>query len=147
MAVDLRRAAGATVMLAGSAIIVGMIAAITVLVAAEIAAKADIVHIVMKAAGICAPQLTLGIVVMVGGRALYGSWNKAAPVANVTGEITRTVGLLSAIGLGGMLVFLLTSGFKSEDMPTAIALGVGAGVGLLLAQFGLSLRNDRTYLE
>jgi hypothetical protein len=68
-------------------------------------------------------------------------------VANVTGEITRTVGILSAVGLGGMLVFLLMSGFKAEDMPAAIALGIGAGVGLLLTQVGMSVRNDRSYLD
>lgn len=142
-----RRATGAAVMLAGVAIIVAMIAMVTVLVSSEVAAKTDVLGIVLKATGIGVPQLLVGVVVMVGGRMIYGSWSKAAPVANVTGEVTRTVGLLSAIGLGAMLVFLLMSGFKAEDIPAAIALGLGAGVGLLLTQVGVSLRNDRTYIE
>ena len=134
-------------MLAGAAIIVAMIAAITVLIVAEVAAKTDAVRIGFRAAAIGAPLLLAGLLVMVAGRAIYGNWQRAAPVANVTGEITRTVGLLASIGLGGMLLFLLMSGFKAEDMPAAIALGVGAGVGLLLAQVGVSLRNDRTYID
>jgi len=134
-------------MLAGAAIIVAMIAAMTVLIVAEVTAKTDVIHIVVKVASISAPQLLLGVLVMVGGRAAYGNWTRAAPVANVTGEITRTVGILSAVGLGGMLVFLLMSGFKAEDMPAAIALGIGAGVGLLLTQVGMSVRNDRSYLD
>ena len=144
---DWRRISGAIVMLAGAAIIVAMIAALTVLIVAEIAANTDGVRIGFKAAALGAPILLVGMLVMVGGRALYGKWRKAAPVANVTGEITRTIGLLATIGLGGMLLFLLMSGFKAEDMPAAIALGVGAGVGLLLTQVGVSLRNDRTYIE
>jgi hypothetical protein len=134
-------------MLAGSAIIVAVIAAIVVRVTADVAAITDVMQIVINASEFSVPQLGIGLFVMVGGRVLYGNWSKAAPVANVTGEITRTVGLLSAIGLGGMLIFLLTSGFKADDMPAAIALGVGAGVGLLLSQVGVLLRNDRTYLE
>lgn len=144
---DLRRAAGATVMLAGVAIIVAMIAVVTVLVASEVAARTDTLNIVLKAAGVSVPQLVVGIVVMISGRAIYGHWSQAAPVAHVTGEITRTVGLLSAIGLGAMLVFLLMSGLKPEDIPAAIALALGAGLGLLLTQVGVSLRNDRTYID
>lgn len=144
---DVRRAAGAIVMLAGASIIVAMIAATTVLIVAEVAAKTDPVRIGFQAAAIGSPLLLAGMLVMVAGRAIYGNWRKAAPVANVTGEVTRTVGLLASIGLGGMLLFLLMSGFKAEDMPAAIALGVGAGVGLLLTQVGVSLRNDRTYIE
>jgi hypothetical protein len=47
-----------------------------------------------------------------------------------------------------MLVVLLVTGFKPEDLMAALALGVGTVAGLFLAYVGSSLRRSgRRYLD
>lgn len=133
-------------MLAGVVIIVATIAWIAIVVAAQMSARTGLFAFLSAAWAEGAWPLLAGVVTMIGGRALYGHWRTAAPVVNVTGEIARTVGLVSAILLSGMLVFLLTTGFKYEDTPAAAALAIGAVFGVWVAQFGGTLRG-RGYLD
>jgi hypothetical protein len=143
--VQWRRALGAVIMFAGTIMLAGVTWAATMLVAGAIQAGSEFNTVIGGLALLVAP-LCGGVAVLVGGRFVYGFWREAAPIANVTGEITCTVGLLAAIGMGGLLLFLLLSGFEREDTPAAVALGIGAMAGILLAQFGLSLRSRR-YLD
>lgn len=133
-------------MLAGVAMVVATIAWITIVVAAEMRVHAGLFEFLAAAWAAGAWPLAAGIIVMVGGRVVYGHWRTAAPVVNITGEIARTVGLVSAILLGAMLAFLLATGFKYEDTPAAAALAIGVVFGVWVAQFGGSLRG-RGYLD
>lgn len=143
-----RRAIGAIIMLGGAVALAGAASATTIFAAGEIEAGAGVEAIlarVMSYGPLLGWLVGGGLVGMLLGRAVYGRWRDAAPIAYVTGEITCTVGVLAAIAMGGLLIFLLLTGFKQEDTPAAIALGVGALASVFLAQFGVSLR-DRRYL-
>lgn len=133
-------------MLAGVAMVVATIAWIALVIAAEMHARAGLFEFLAAACAAGAWPLGVGVAVMIGGRFIYGHWRTAAPVVNITGEIARTVGLVSAILLGAMLIFLLASGFKYEDTPAAAALAIGVVFGVWVAQFGGNLRG-RGYLD
>ena len=133
-------------MLAGVAMVVATIAWVTFVIAAKMHAHAGLFDFLSAACTAGAWPLGVGIVVMIGGRFAYGHWRTAAPVVNITGEIARTVGLVSAILLGAMLIFLLASGFRYEDTPAAAALAIGVVFGVWVAQFGGNLRG-RGYLD
>lgn len=133
-------------MLAGVAMVVATIAWIALVIAAEMHARAGLFEFLAVACAAGAWPLGVGVAVMIGGRFIYGHWRTAAPVVNITGEIARTVGLVSAILLGAMLIFLLASGFKYEDTPAAAALAIGVVFGVWVAQFGGNLRG-RGYLD
>jgi hypothetical protein len=134
-----RRAAGASIMFLGAALIALAAAMATLMAAAEVRAAADAAVVVLAVLGAWPVPLG-GAVTMVLGRLIYGHWHEAAPIAKVTGLVTRTVGLLTSFALGAMLVLLVISGVEREDMPAAVALGVGVTLGLLLAHIGVSLR-------
>jgi hypothetical protein len=133
-------------MLAGVAMVVATVAWITIVVAGEMRVHGGPFDFLAAAWVEGAWPLLGGIVVMIGGRIVYGHWRTAAPVVNITGEIARTVGLVSAILLGAMLVFLLATGLNHEDMPAAAGLAIGIVFGVWVAQFGGSLRG-RGYLD
>ena len=133
-------------MLAGVAMVVATIAWIALVVAAEMHTHASLPDFLSAAWSAGALPLAIGVAALIAGRAFYGHWRTAAPVVNITGEIARTVGLVSAILLGGMLVFLLASGFRYEDTPAAAALAIGVVFGVWVAQFGGNLRG-RGYLD
>lgn len=137
---------GAGIMFAGAAMIVATIAWIAIVVAGEMRARATLFEFLAAAWTAGAWPLLAGLAVMILGRVVYGHWRTAAPVVNVTGEIARTVGLVSAILLGGMLIFLLATGFSHEDTPAAAALAIGVVFGVWVAQFGGTLRG-RGYLD
>lgn len=142
-----RRTVGACVMLIGAGTLLATVAGTIVLSVSyarsgELAAPAELIASVV----ICA--LIGGVATMIGGRAIYGQWTKAAPIANFTAAVTRMVGLTVALILGAMLVFLVLAGIKPEDVVAAIILGVGAVAGIGLVRVGGSLRNrGRRYLD
>ncbi len=144
--VKLRRAIGAGTMLVGVAVIVATIAWIAIVVAREMQAHASMFDFLAAAWAVGPWPLLAGVVTMISGRAIYGHWQTAAPVVNTTGEIARTVGLVSAILLAAMLAFLLATGFEYEDTPAAAALAIGVVFGVWVAQFGGSLRG-RGYFD
>lgn len=129
----------------GLAVIMATIAWIAIVVAGELRAGASMLDFLAAAWAVGPWPLLGGVVTLIGGRAIYGHWRTAAPVVNVTGEIARTVGLVSAILLGAILAFLLATGFKYEDTPAAAALAIGVVFGVCVARFGGSLRG-RGYL-
>ena len=133
-------------MLAGVAMVVATIAWITIVVAGEMRMHGGLFAFLAAAWAAGAWPLLAGIAVMIAGRFVYGHWRTAAPVVNITGEIARTVGLVSAILLGAMLVFLLATGFSYEDTPAAAGLAIGIVFGVWVAQFGGNLRG-RGYLD
>lgn len=137
-----RRAAGASIMFAGAGVIAGAVAMATFVMAGEIQAGTDAFTIGLRMRGGSAWPAS-GVAAMLVGRLVYGHWRAAAPIAHVTGAVTRTVGLVVAFGLGAMLVFLLASGFEREDAPAAAALAVGVIAGLLLAHVGVGLRHTQ----
>ena len=146
LTVKVRRVIGAGIMFAGAAMIVATIAWIAIVVAGEMRARATLFEFLAAAWTAGAWPMLAGLAVMILGRVVYGHWRTAAPVVNVTGEIARTVGLVSAILLGGMLIFLLATGFSHEDTPAAAALAIGVVFGVWVAQFGGNLRG-RGYLD
>lgn len=142
---SLRRAIGSAVMLAGAASLMGVAAAATLSICAEVHAGFDLNRFAASLAWLGA-ALAGGVALMAGGRAVYGQWRKAAPIANVTGDIAQTVGVLCMLVLGGLMILVLAVDFQPDDIPAAVALGVGAAAGLLLAQFGVRLRaTERRY--
>jgi hypothetical protein len=134
-----RRAAGASIMFVGAGFIVVAAAMATLMAAADVQAGSDAWAIAFAILGGWMWPLA-GIVTMLMGRAVYGHWYEAAPIANITGLVTRTVGLVAASVLGAMLVLLVVSGVEREDMPAAAALGIGVTMALLLAHIGVGLR-------
>ena len=142
-----RRAIGTLVMMLGAAGLLGTVAGATVLSVSYVK-SVELVAPVTVLAGVLAGAVVAGIAIMLAGRAIYGRWNDAAPIANFTGDITRMVGLSIAIGLGAMLVFLFVTGMKPEDGLAALVLGIGALSGLGLAYIGANLRRSgRRYLD
>lgn len=137
-----RRALGASIMFGGAGIIAGAAAMATFVAASDVRAATDAFTMLMRMReGWSWPAS--GVVTMLVGRLVYGHWRAAAPIAHVTGAVTRTVGLVVAVALGAMLVFLLASGFERDDTPAAAALAVGVIVGLLLAHVGVGLRHTQ----
>lgn len=134
-----QRAAGASIMFLGAGLVVLAAAMATVMAAAEMRAASDIGVIVLAILGAWPVPLG-GALMLVLGRLIYGHWYEAAPIAKVTGLVTRTVGIVAAVALGAMLVLLVATGIEREDMPAAVALGIGVTVGLLLAHIGVGLR-------
>lgn len=129
-------------MFGGAGVIAGAAAVATFVVAGDVRAGADAFTIVMGLRDSWVWPAS-GVAAMLMGRLVYGHWRAAAPIARVTGAVTRTVGLVVTFGLGAMLVFLLASGFEREDTPAAAALGVGVIAGLLLAHVGGGLRHTQ----
>ena len=115
-----RRAAGASIMFGGAGVLAGAAAMATLAAASDVRAGTDMLTLIMRLLGGWTWPAA-GVVAMLGGRLAYGHWNRAAPIAHVTGAVTRTVGLVAAVGLGAMLAFLLASGFEREDAPAAAA--------------------------
>jgi hypothetical protein len=139
-----RRAAGASIMFGGAGVIASAAAMATFAVASDVQAGSEAFTMLAQLRdGWVWPAS--GVAAMLAGRLVYGHWRAAAPIAHVTGLVTRTVGLLVAFGLGAMLAFLLASGFEREDAPAAAALAVGMIAGLLLAHVGVGLRNTHQY--
>jgi hypothetical protein len=139
-----RRAAGASIMFGGAGLIASAATMATFAVASDVQAGSDAFAMLVRLRdGWIWPAS--GVAAMLAGRLVYGHWRAAAPIADVTGSVTRTVGLLAAFGLGGMLAFLLASGFEREDTPAAAALAVGMIAGLLLAHIGVGLRNTHQH--
>lgn len=136
-----RRALGAITMLAGAGTLTGVAWVVTVRVAAGVQAHAEPLAILQSTTSF-GWALGVGVFTLLLGRVIYGGWRDAAPVANVIGDAARTIGVLVAVALGGILIFLLMSGFEPEDTPAAVALGLGVTGGILLAHFGVNLRNN-----
>lgn len=134
-----RRMAGAAIMFLGAGFIVAAAAMATLMTAAQVQAGTNAWDIILGVLGGWAWPLA-GASTMLTGRLIYGHWYAAAPIANITGLVTRTVGLIATFTLGAMLVLLVLSGIEREDMPAAAALGVGVTIGLLLAHIGVGLR-------
>ena len=137
-----RRAAGASIMFGGAGVLAGAAAMATFAAASDVRAGTDMLTLIMRLLGGWTWPAA-GVVAMLGGRLVYGHWHRAAPIAHVTGAVTRTVGLVVAVGLGAMLAVLLASGFEREDAPAAAALAVGVIAGLLLAHVGIGLRDTQ----
>ncbi len=142
-----RRTAGAGVMLLGASTLLATVTGAAVIGVScvrsgELAAPFELL------AAVAASALASGVLLMVGGRAIYGQWNKAAPVANFTAYVTRMVGLTVALCLGAMLVILMFAGIGPEDMIAAVVLGIGALLGVCLVYVGANLRSrGRRYLD
>lgn len=142
-----RRTVGACVMLIGAGTLLATVAGTTVMGvsyarSSELAAPPGLI------AGVIAGALLGGVLLLLAGRAIYGRWNSAAPVANFTASVTRMVGLLIALGLSSMLVFVLASGIEREDEIVVLLLGLGALAGFGLVYVGGNLRaHGRRYLD
>jgi len=134
-------------MMLGAAGLLGTVAGATVL-AVSYVKSGELVAPVTVLAGAFSGAILAGVLVLLGGRGIYGRWEDAAPIANFTGDITRMVGLAIAIGLGAMLVFLFVTGIKPEDGLAALVLGIGVLGGVGLAYIGGNLRKSgRRYLD
>lgn len=139
-----RRAAGASIMFGSAGVIASAAAMATIAVAGDVQAGSDAFTMLARLRDAWVWPAS-GVAAMLTGRLVYGHWRAAAPIAHVTGAVTRTVGLLVTLALGTMLVLLLASGFEREDAPAAAALAVGVMAGLLLAQVGVGLRNTQQH--
>lgn len=143
----LRRALGAVVMGLGGATLLATVAAVTVLAVSHMKSAEVFAPLHVLAAG-AGGAVAGGIALLLAGRAIYGSWSRAAPIANFTGDVTRMIGLSIAFGLGAMLAFLLVTGLEPEDGVAAIMLGIGTLAGMGLAYIGANLRGGgRSYLD
>lgn len=98
-------------------------------------------------AAVTLPILLGGAGALTGGRWIYGGWNERSPVTNAIAYGIRTAGLILACALGLMLVFVVASGVKPEDMRVAVTLGFGitASIGLILIGFGMPTGSNRSY--
>jgi hypothetical protein len=142
-----RRAVGAAIMSLGAGVVLATIAGGTVL-GVSFVKSGELPVTAPLFATSAAGGIAGGVIAMVLGRLIYGRWREAAPIANFTADVARMIGLSVAAGLGVMLVFLLVTGFKPEDLMAALALGVGTVAGLFLAYVGSNLRRSgRRYLD
>lgn len=142
-----RRKLGASVMMFGAATMLGTIAGgtsvgMSYLTSGDLPAPPELI------AGIVASALLGGALLMLGGRATYGRWSSSAPIANFIAGVTRTVGVLVALGLGAMLGFVVIDGVEPQDELVALALLSGTAGGLALVLVGGSLRrHSRRHLD
>lgn len=142
-----RRAAGAGIMMLGATVLLATVAGSTV-IGVSYARSGELAAPLEVLAGTIGGAVASGILVLLTGRGVYGRWNSAAPIANFTATVTRMVGLLIALGLGAMLVFVLLSGIEREDEIVVLMLGLGALAGLGLVHVGGNLRaHGRRYLD
>jgi len=142
-----RRTVGAGVMLIGAGTLLATVAG-TIVLGVSYARSGEIAAPLALIAGVVAGALLGGVLLLLAGRAIYGRWNSAAPIANFTASVTQMVGLLIALGLGAALVFVFSSGIESEDEIVVLVLGLGALAGLGLVYVGGNLRaHGRRYLD
>ncbi len=142
-----RRAIGASVMMIGALTLLATVAGVTVL-AVTYVRSGELAAPVGFLAAVSGGALLGGVVLMLAGRAIYGRWTTAAPIANFTADVTRMVGIAITLCLGAMLVFLFVAGIEPEDGVAALMLGIGALAGMGLVHVGGNLRNrGRRYLD
>lgn len=143
-----RRLSGACLMITGAAASAAVIVAAGVILARylKLANAADVLS---GAAALAVPVMLGGAAILLLGRWLYGGWNERSPIVHAVAYGIRSAGLVVAIALGAMLLFLLATGIKAEDATAAVVLGAGTAVGVGLVILGIRIRSGsgRSYLD
>ncbi len=143
-----RRLIGAALMILGGAMMLAMavLAAVVIANYVEWDNGADAMRTV---ASITLPPALAGAVVMLIGRIVYGAWMERSPVLNALALAIQIAGVIVALGLGAMLVFLAVTGITADDQTAAAALGIGTAAGLTLIFIGTRIRvgSGRRYLD
>ncbi len=95
------------------------------------------------------PPTIGGAVLMLVGRLVYGAWMDRSPVLNALALAIQIAGVIVALGLGAMLVFLAITGITADDQTAAAALGIGTAAGLTLIFIGARIKvgSGRRYLD
>jgi hypothetical protein len=94
------------------------------------------------------PPAIGGLVLVLVGRLVYGDWRDAAPMRQASSLTVRLAGLMIAIALGAMLLFLIFAGISPDDQNAVIALGIGTALGIALVGLGLRMKPPgRSYLD
>jgi hypothetical protein len=95
------------------------------------------------------PAAVGGAVLMLIGRIVYGAWLERSPVVNASALAIQIAGMIVALGLGAMLIFLAITGITADDQTAAAALGIGTAAGLTLIFIGVRIKagSGRRYLD
>lgn len=143
-----RRVSGTFFMITGAAAAAGVIIASGVIIARYLRLD-NAADVLGNAASLAAPIMLGSAAILLLGRWIYGEWNDRSPVVHAAAYVVRSAGLMVAIALGAMLLFLLATGIKSEDATAAIVLGLGAAIGIGLMILGGRIRSGsgRSYLD
>jgi hypothetical protein len=135
-------------MITGAAASAGMIVTAGVIIARyfDLTNAADVLG---SAATVTMPVLAVGVALLLLGRWIYGSWDERSPIVHAVAYGIRSAGLVVALVLGAMLLFLVVTGIKAEDATIAIVLGAGTAAGGGLVILGMRIRSGsgRSYLD
>jgi hypothetical protein len=94
------------------------------------------------------PPAIGGLLLVLLGRLVYGDWRDAAPMRQASALTVRLAGLMIAIALGAMLLFLFFAGVSPDDQYAVVALGIGTALGIALVALGMRMKPpDRSYLD
>jgi hypothetical protein len=145
--VNWRHILGAILMILGGAAAAAMIALAAVVIGnyVEWDNAPDALRTV---ATVTIPPAIGGLALVLVGRLVYGDWRGAAPMRQASSLTVRLAGLLIAIALGAMLLFLFFAGSSPDDQNAVIALGIGTALGVALLVLGLRIKpRGRRYLD
>jgi hypothetical protein len=143
-----RRILGATLMIVGGAAVLAM-ATLASVVIANFVEWENAPDALGTVGLVTVPPALAGAVLMLIGRIVYGAWLERSPVLNASALALQIAGIVVALGLGAMLIFLAATGITADDQTAAAALGIGMTAGLALIFIGVRIRSGsgRRYLD
>jgi hypothetical protein len=135
-------------MVLGGAMVIAM-AAVAAVVIANFVEWENSADAISTVAIVTLPAAVGGAVLMLIGRIVYGAWLERSPVVNASALAIQIAGMIVALGLGAMLVFLAITGITADDQTAAAALGIGTAAGLTLIFIGVRIKagSGRRYLD
>lgn len=143
-----RRLIGASLMIMGGAAVVAM-AMLASVVIANFVEWRNAPEAMGTVAIVTVPPAVAGALLILVGRIVYGAWSLRSPVLNASALAIQMAGVIVALGLGAMLVFLAITGITADDQTAAAALGIGTAAGLTLIFIGVRIKSGsgRRYLD
>lgn len=127
-------------MITGAAAAAGVIIASGVIIARYLRLD-NAADVLGNAASLAAPIMLGSAAILLTGRWIHGAWTDRSPVVHAAAYVIRSAGLMVAVALGAMLLFIFATGIKPEDATAAIVLGMGTVVGVSLMALGMRIRS------
>ncbi len=137
-----RRIAGVGLMGLGGVAMVATTALIAIVVVnyVEWENAADALGTVALATG---PAMLAGVIVLAGGRWVYGDWRAQAPIRKTSATGLRLAGVVMVAVFSVLFVMLILAGVGPENRGEATVIGLGVIAGLALLRAGMRMGKPR----